>query len=259
MDNLIDTLKRISFICDLLEKKQYSLALLELEKFLFLDFPNLHSNESLQDNFVNIIKYYVAKKTNIGENKEILLFSLQKIKEFILQSLALQDFEKFKNIDLSLSLVDINEIIHSYIFKNFEKHFECLFKGEYNESLKWWNNLEFYLDKHSYIEDTIIEPIYISSTAKLGTPRGGEYKHFIYEHKMLKKFSKNIEELLEKGQIIEKFTENIDLYFYFKNFWIHHGLREKNIFYKFLEDVLQDDVKQELKLELVKSIKEWEF
>lgn len=91
-----------------------------------------------------IIGYYTSKKSGISENKEILLFSLQKIKEFILRSLPLEDFEKFRNIDLSISLIDINEIIHSYIFKSFERHFRCLFEDIMEQSLKWWKNLKFY-------------------------------------------------------------------------------------------------------------------
>jgi hypothetical protein len=30
--------------------------------------------------------------------------------------------------------------------------------------------------------------------------------------------------------------DNLDRYFYLKNTWEHHSLREKNIFYKFLDD-----------------------
>ncbi len=257
----IDILKKISFIIDLVEKKQYSIAILEIEKFLNNDdffFVCNQENNQLGIYLNNVIKYYDNKKIGLDFEVDILLFSLRSIKNSLLKNININEIN-FQDLD-SFNLVDLNEFVHNYIYKYFEEHFKSLFENDLNKAYKNWQNLIKYIDKHSYIEDTIIEPFYIKSISKYGVPKGGDYKQFIYEHKMLKKISADIEDSLSKASInYDYFFKLQDSYFYFKNFWIHHGLREKNIFYKFLEEILEFDIKKDLKIELMKSIKEWEF
>lgn len=263
--NNISILKKISFVIDLLNKKQYTLVINELESLINRDFFSLCNSllkngkdiEEIQFYLNNVIKYHKDKSLNLSSNREIVLYSLEKLKIIICSLLTPEDVNY---IDESLSFMDINDIIHERIFKFFVEHFEALCSLNLGRVSNSWKKLCFYLDKHSYIEDTILEPVYISFTTKLGVPKGGEYNQFIYEHKILKKISNDVENLIcniEKNY--EYIVSNLDSYFYFKNFWVHHSLRERNIFYKFLEDNLEDNFKQELKKELVKSIREWEF
>ncbi|MCX7758547.1 MAG: hypothetical protein N2169_02895 [bacterium] len=263
--NNISILKKISTVIDLLNKKQYTFAINELRSLINEDFFSLcngllKNRKDIEEILLylnNIIKYYNDKRLNLSNNSEIVLYSLEKLKFIICGLLTLDDFNY---IDESLSFTDINDIIHERIFKFFVEHFEAVCSLNLERVYNSWKKLCFYLDKHAYVEDTVLEPVYISFTTKFGVPKGGEYNQFIYEHKILKKISNDVEKLIcniEKNY--EYIVSNLDSYFYFKNFWVHHSLRERNIFYKFLEEKLEHNFKQELKRELVKSIREWEF
>lgn len=157
-----------------------------------------------------------------------------------------------------ISLRDLNNLVHLKIFENYYLHLENLFKNNIEDAVKYYKELKILIDKHSIIEDTIFEPIYI----KIGTIEnyyvGGEPNLFIYEHKMLKNMLADLDNLLEN--IIANFNykiiiDNLDRYFYLKNTWEHHSLREKNIFYKFLDDkisnYLNDNQLYEIKNQLI--------
>ncbi len=254
---MLETIKKISTIIDLLEKKQHSFAFFELKKLIYTDLSNLFEEPNDLVFLNNIVDSYEKKALGQSYDFKSLIFSLQKIKEKIISKI---NIEQVRLVDDTINLVDLNEIIHHFIFKNFYQHFSSLFDSNFDLSFKQWEKMRFYIDRHAYIEDTVFEPIYISLSSKIGTPKGGDYNQFIYEHKILKKLIEDIEKIFEKMSTKEIYVvDNLDNYFYFKNFWIHHGLREKNIFYKFLEENLDDGFKQDLRKELVKSIKEWEF
>ncbi len=206
-------------------------------------------NQSIENNYKNLILESIEKlllyynHKSLGLKTDFLILNeIDNIINFLKEILDIKDII---NIDLlnEMTLCDLNNFVHLKIFENYYLHLESLFKADVNNSVKYYQKLRNLIDNHSIIEDTIFEPIYI----KIGTIEefyiGGDPSLFIYEHKILKKMLHDIDEFIES--LINNFDyklliDNLDKYFYLKNTWEHHSLREKNIFYKFLDNKISN-------------------
>jgi len=248
MDFKQKLINQLKIIKDLYKNKQYGYANFKIKlnyDYLIKLAQSLVLNKNIDNNYINSILESIEKIILYHNNKELGL----KTDFLILNELDnlinyLKEIFNIKNvIDLDLlnemSLRDLNNLVHLKIFENYYLHLENLFKNNINNSIKYYEKLKNLIDNHAIIEDTIFEPIYI----KIGTIEnyynGGEPNLFIYEHKMLKKMLNDIDNLI--NNLISNFdyrilVDNLDRYFYLRNTWEHHSLREKNIFYKFLDD-----------------------
>jgi hypothetical protein len=238
MDFKQKLINQLKIIKDLYKNKKYGYANFKIKlnyDYLIKLAQSLVSNENADSDDISPILESIEKIILYHNNKELglktdflILNELDNLLNYLKKNL---DVKNVIDLDLlnQMSLRDLNNLVH----------LENLFKNNINNSIKYYDKLKNLIDNHAIIEDTIFEPIYI----KIGTIEnyynGGEPNLFIYEHKILKKMLNDIDNLIDN--LISNFDyriliDNLDRYFYFKNTWEHHSLREKNIFYKFLDD-----------------------
>lgn len=251
MDFKQKLLQELKIIKDLFDNKQYGYLNFKIKlnyKYL-IKLAEFVINKPLENNYKNLILESIEKLISYFNNKSIglktdflILNELDNIINFLKDILDIKDIV---NIDLlnEMSLRDLNNFVHFKIFENYYLHLQCLFKADLNTSIKYYEKLKNLIDNHAIIEDTIFEPIYIKIGTKENFYIGGDPSLFIYEHKMLKKMLNDIDKLIEilnTNFDYKLLIDNLDRYFYLKNTWEHHSLREKNIFYKFLDDKISN-------------------
>jgi hemerythrin-like domain-containing protein len=142
-----------------------------------------------------------------------------------------------------LSLLDV----HGRLEELFLRHQEALLELEVESAAERLQAFERELRAHMRVEEELLLPVY----RRAGQIPGGPVEFFTGEHRkmleFLARFNTALDQLKERpADLTRRVLKLFDEQATFKNLFLHHDLRERNILFPALDRVTTEEERREL-------------